>query len=689
MKLKKPITIFINLSKVDVGKDFSLETHVLTSTYGEAGGEGGLLAYFRDPVNPVGGSLEYTGLQPSSNPPTPRQAPEPLPECKSGPDPAAGAIQLSAASYNQKEVPVSRNPVLVTRAGGSKGAVSARLTSSDGTAHAGPDFTAVDTVVYFGDGDSSPRILEVPIVVDTIPEPDKNLTLALSDPRGCAALGTQKTTTLNILYNDRLVPDNSHTLGGTVSGLAGAGLVIQDRTLLINRLTPTGNGPFSFFNRYQPNTAYDVQVVAQPGNPIQTCSVTNPKGTITDADVSDVAVNWVTQAQTPGLDPSFGGGKVTTSLVGGAEAMALQPDGKIVALNSRSLARFNPDGSLDTGFGTGGTLSVAFSGGNAADKAVGLAIQPDGKILVGGHTGAPTSSTFDFALVRYNANGSLDTGFGTGGEARTDFGGSEFAVGVLLQPDGRILVVGYGGTFTAPSNPYYALARYTAGGAPDSSFGSGGKAAPNITGVSVRFNAAALQGDGKIVMVGQIADDRGGGGGDVGLVRFNANGNFDTGFGDRGISRTDLGNGSDNDEATDVIVQPDGKILVTVRFPLGATNFGLARFNADGKGLDGGFGGGLVTTAFGSGSEARALALQADDEIVVVGRGASDFGVARYGANGGPDTGFDGDGKLTLDFFGGFDSAEAVVIQPDARIVVGGSAKNGSSAGIRLARIKP
>ncbi len=690
VKLKKPITIFINLSKVDVGKDFTLETDVLTSTYNEAGGEGGLFAYFRDPVNPVGGTLEYTGLKPSSNPPTPRQPPEALPACQTGPDPAAGTLQFGAASYYQKEVPVSRNPILVTRTGGSKGAASARVRSSDGSAHAGTDYTAVDTVVLFGDGDAQPRTVEVPLTLDTIAEPDKNLTLTLSDPRGCGALGAQKTATLSILDNDRLIPDNSHTLGGTVSGLTGTGLVLEDGHF--NRFTPIGNGPFTFNLRYQPNTTYDVQVVAQPSNPIQTCSVTDGKGTIT-ADVTKVAVNCVTPGQNPALDASFGGGKVASSRIGSAVALALQGDGKILALSGGALARFNPDGSLDAGFGPGGAVTIAFKGGSSLNTAQDLALQNDGKIVVVGKVVPLQGFNDDFALVRLNPDGSLDAGFGSGGTVNTDFGGStDRANAVFIQPDGRIVVAG-SAVVGSPLTTDFAVARYASSGALDSSLGGNGKVTINIAGLSDIANAVVVQGDGKIVLTGAVEKDNASNS-DVGLVRLNPDGGPDTGFGGAGtgVVQVDLSKGG-SDSASDLTLQPDGKILVSGTAP---TNFMVARFTPGGT-LDSTFGSqGLAAADISTGLDfGNDLALQADGKIVVVGdvsalqKNTGDFGVVRYNADGSLDAGFGSGGKLRLDFFGADDGANAVVIQPDGKIVVGGFAKNGSSAGIGLVRVNP
>jgi uncharacterized delta-60 repeat protein/uncharacterized repeat protein (TIGR01451 family) len=169
------------------------------------------------------------------------------------------------------------------------------------------------------------------------------------------------------------------------------------------------------------------------------------------------------------LDPTFGtGGKVTTDFAGsnaGANGVALQADGKIVAAgfadsgsgSDFALARYNPDGSLDASFGTGGKVTTDFAGGS--DSAFGVALQADGKIVAAGF--ADSGSRGDFALARYNPDGSLDASFGTGGKVTTDFAGSgDEAFGVALQADGKIVAAGFAGS---GSRGDFALARYQDG----------------------------------------------------------------------------------------------------------------------------------------------------------------------------------------------------------------------------------
>ncbi|HEY4850884.1 MAG TPA: hypothetical protein VII22_08810, partial [Streptosporangiaceae bacterium] len=198
------------------------------------------------------------------------------------------------------------------------------------------------------------------------------------------------------------------------------------------------------------------------------------------------SVSAAAAAAPGGLDPAFGnGGKVLTDLgVGGGVASdaVLQSNGDIVVSGGFGVARYLPSGALDQAFGTGGRAATGFVG--TGDSGTAAAVQPDGKIIwVGSQSNPnfPPGGTFEFAVARFNPNGSLDTSFGTGGRASTEFfapplpGAQEFAAAVLVQPDGKILVSGsarQGQNRFAPIQG--ALARYNANGSLDTSFGTGG-----------------------------------------------------------------------------------------------------------------------------------------------------------------------------------------------------------------------
>jgi len=303
-------------------------------------------------------------------------------------------------------------------------------------------------------------------------------------------------------------------------------------------------------------------------------------------------------------DRSFGvGGKVTT--VFGSEdskpfALVLQPHGKLVAggradgdFPEFALARYNPNGSLDTSFGTGGKVTTAL--GPEDDEVRALALQPDGKLVASGES--DNSSAYDFALARYNPDGSLDTSFGTGGMVTTAFSEGDAEAGALvLQPDGKLVAAGA----VLSDNDYFALARYNADGSPDPSFGTGGKVTTQLGPEFNAANALVLEPDGKLVAAGQSTDLSNN---YFALARYNPNGTLDTSFDDTGKVTTKIrsrGNG-----AAAVVLQPDGK-LVAAGFTLkGSTqqnrlsaDFALLRYNPSGS-LDGSFGrGGTITTAF-------------------------------------------------------------------------------------------
>jgi len=202
---------------------------------------------------------------------------------------------------------------------------------------------------------------------------------------------------------------------------------------------------------------------------------------------------------------------VITDFFGGIDqalSVAIQLDGKIIlagsAFNSATgsdiaLARYNPDGSLDSAFGSGGKVITDFpsSGDIVDDVAFGLILQPDGRIIITGVT-EPRSSDSDFALVRYNTDGSLDTSFGSGGKVTTDFsGGEDSAQAIVRQPNGRIAVAGIADGIN------FGLARYNIDGSLDTSFGSGGKATTSLGPLSQAFDLV-LQSDGKLIAGGSV-----------------------------------------------------------------------------------------------------------------------------------------------------------------------------------------
>src|SRR6185436_5457372 len=213
-------------------------------------------------------------------------------------------------------------------------------------------------------------------------------------------------------------------------------------------------------------------------------------------------LSFGSKAQPGTLDSTFGRcGVVFTGLTPScARATAVQSDGKILAAgysvqNSGNgefaLARYNTDGSLDTAFGYLGKISSGHC--DAGDGWYAMTIQSDGKIVVAG------GSNGDFALSRYNGDGNLDSTFGTNGTVLTDFGYIEAGSAVSIQADGKILVAG---TVWGGFNRDFALVRYHADGTPDNTFGIGGKIISDIGGDDDFAYSCLVQSDGKIVVSG-------------------------------------------------------------------------------------------------------------------------------------------------------------------------------------------
>ena len=305
--------------------------------------------------------------------------------------------------------------------------------------------------------------------------------------------------------------------------------------------------------------------------------------------------------------------------------VAVQADGKIVTAgavfgspNHFALARYNSDGSFDTSFGTGGKVATDFG----STVPFGLLIQPDGKIVLAGGGGDA------FAMARFNADGSFDTSFGTGGKVTTAFGGTYAAgYGVARTPDGKIVVGGIKEFVGSGFDYDFAVARYNDDGSLDTSFGAGGKVTTDFASTDDIPYTVAVQADGKIVLAG-ITDS--GNASNFGLVRYNVDGSLDASFGSGGKVVTDFG--ANFEAGNSVTIQADGKIVVAGFSFLGSFNvdFALARYNSDGS-LDTSFGtGGRVITAFGSNNEsAVSVVIQSDGKIVLAG--STNSGVAGTG----------------------------------------------------------
>jgi uncharacterized delta-60 repeat protein len=350
------------------------------------------------------------------------------------------------------------------------------------------------------------------------------------------------------------------------------------------------------------------------------------------------------------------------------------------------------DGHLDSTFGNGGLVKTDFSG---SDDSIGaIVMQPDGKIVVAGATSTIPSSISavvdSFALARYNSDGSLDQSFGTGGRVITNTRGLEVATSLALLPDGKILA---GGTAFGRE---FAMARYNSDGGLDASFGRNGVVVTELGSAEIAWGIAwsmAVQPDGKILLGGSAGRRNIQGNiqaSSYAVVRYEENGGIDSSFGNQGKAIVEFSSGFDFAYA--IALQADGKIVLAGRADLNSSvsPFAITRFNGDGS-LDSDFGsGGKVTTNFfGNRNQANAIALQSDGKIVVAGwadRGDARpevLAIARYNSNGGLDATFGSRGMLTNDFFGRGGEARAIKLQRDGKIVVAGLAGFLRSATVR------
>lgn len=425
------------------------------------------------------------------------------------------------------------------------------------------------------------------------------------------------------------------------------------------------------------------------------------------AMANDYTWSFTTRSRKSGdVDTSFGNGSgslagivvtpVSPSGSDAAPAVAIQPDGKIVAAGSVyngtdydfAVVRYNTDGTLDTSFGAQGKVITPIGTGN--DLAYGVAIDKTGNIIVAGSSSSINADDSDFALARYTPTGALDTSFDGDGKVTTSFSPArDAAYAIKIQSDGNIVVAGLAngsgrielnGQLDPTNNGDFALARYNPVGTLDISFGSNrdGKVTtspgPNMD-IAV---ALAIDSNDNITVAGisnQRSNNRGN---DFALARYTSGGNLDTAFGtNSGIVITSMSQG--NDAAYAIAIQTDGMIVAAGIVNSGShTDFALARYQADGQ-PDSAFGNaGQVIIPVGSANDtAFAVAIQPDGRIIlagttfVEGRG-NDFAVVRRRADGSADDGFGNGGKIITSISAANDQIYAIALG-EGTIVVAGS----------------
>ena len=349
-----------------------------------------------------------------------------------------------------------------------------------------------------------------------------------------------------------------------------------------------------------------------------------------------------------------------------ASAMAFTSDGKILVGghtendNYFLITRYTMAGAIDATFGAGGVVKVRSEANNSA-RGYGMVLQPDGKIVMAGWN---WPSTIDFCVMRFNADGSFDNTFGTGGKVTTPIGsGKDEGTNLALLSDGKIIVTG--SSFNASGNTDYVVARYTSAGVLDSTFGTNGFVTTDINNYDIPEGIAINSTTGAITIAGtsnadySLLGNHHTGNGDFTVVRYTSSGALDGSFGTGGIATFDISSGS-ADAAHSLAVQPDGKLIVagtTVR-TVNNKDVVVLRLTTAGA-LDPGFGtGGIAIENYdgvNSDDDCRSVALQSDGKIVVGGNvdafpnttGLKPIGLMlmRFTTNGALDPAFNGDGK--------------------------------------------
>ena len=380
------------------------------------------------------------------------------------------------------------------------------------------------------------------------------------------------------------------------------------------------------------------------------------------------------------LDTTFStDGKVTTDIgtTDAGRAVAVQSDGKIVVAGFAQVSgtyefavvRYGTDGTLDSSFSSDGIATIDVSSGH--DLAYAIAIQTDGMIVIGGATGVGGANT-EFGLVRLTSSGTLDTGFSIDGKIEFGVGsGDDVLTGLAIASDGDIVAVGYGSN---GSNFDLAVARLTSAGVLDTAFDTDGKVLVPVGAGADYGHAVAIASDGDIVVSGVAhngSDD------DVAVVRLTSAGALDAAFDSDGKVTVAVGSGDDVGRA--VAIASDGDIVVAGTSHNGSDeDMAVVRLTSAGA-LDAAFDSdGKVTVAVGSGDdEARGIALLADGGIVIAGESHNgsndDIAVARLTAAGAMDTAFSTDGKVTVAVGSGADAGYAVAISSSSQVVVAGT----------------
>lgn len=424
--------------------------------------------------------------------------------------------------------------------------------------------------------------------------------------------------------------------------------------------------------------------------------LTPPLGALDIYDTSSLAPNT-------DVDPIFDtDGWTTTSFSTGndvANVSIAQADGKIVVVGTAyngtdfdiALSRYNTDGSLDTSFGTGGKVTTAFGGDD--DEGVAVAMNAAGSIYVGGTQKQGADKRV--AIVKYTSTGALDTSFDTDGKLTFSINNrDEIVRGLVMQPDGKILVAGESTSLTDGTG--FFVARVNTNGSMDSTFNSSGKQYTNFPGGGIDVaRSIALQPDGKIVLGGYASTSAASTNFDFAIARYTSTGALDTTFDTDGMATYAIGSG--NEEIFGLRLQPDGKI-VAAGYSFNATSkddFAVIRVTTTGV-LDTTFSGdGIVTTDVSGANlndRGHGLRITTSDKIVIGGYAIPtgtdrDFAMVQYNSDGTLDTAYNTTGIAIHDLaVGADDQINALSLQANGHVIATGSSPGASGTDFTVAR---
>lgn len=525
-------------------------------------------------------------------------------------------------------------------------------------------------------------IAATPVVVRLLPSG------AIDTTFGEAGKRFLQETTLPYLaiYTMALQPDGKILLGGD-SGSETTGAILW-RLKANGTLDPTFDGDGKYMTDFGAGLRSVEHIALQPdGKLVMTVASPYRSAGEQNMDIVRLLADGT-------LDVTFANaGRATVNLSAvvseTATDLVVLPDSKLLVRgildggNEQLLLRLSSAGALDQSFGQNGLLALSTPDLRRTMLAR-LLLQPDGQVVLSGVRNLWASGLRWLTLIRVTAAGAFDPTFDNDGELLVSPGNS-VATTVALQADGKVLVGGYTSYNRRGAPEAWSLLRYTTSGALDPTFADAGKLITTFQENSgaAWIRALAVQPDGKIIALGQLYFPNSGWSEqsyDTGLLRYNPDGTLDTTFATQGQWQTRLPLALDK-TTHPLALQPDGKIVMVGNQTVdGQTHFVLVRLNSDGS-FDPTFDGdGQQRTPLDSSAEARALALQPDGKLVVVGRARTSqtfedaFVLVRYQANGALDPTFDGDGQLFTPFQQ-TEGAYAIAVQADGKLVAAGVAR--------------